>query len=109
MTENPTPVPLPAPPATLAPPAPPVSPASTVTESSAPRVPLKDRLFNLRAVIAVAAAGVIIGAGAGAGVTALAGQDGGSDRAGFGPGRMPDGGFQQIPGMQGGPGSTKSG
>ena len=99
MTENSTPEPEPMP--TTVPPAPPSDVPAAPAAPAAARVPLKHRLFNFRSVVAVAAAGVILGATAGAGVTAATHHDDHrrSDRAGFGPGQMPDGG--QVPGMPG--------
>jgi hypothetical protein len=86
-------------PAQAAPPSPP-------SASAAPaRTPLRDRLFRFRSVVAVAAAGVVVGGAAGAGITALT--DGHDSRPqvgrnGFGPGFR--GGFApgQGPGTSGG-------
>lgn len=91
-------------PAYAVPPPPPTTPAA------APRARLWDRVFRFRSVLAVAAAGVIVGGAAGAGLTAIAsGTDSGRPQMGhngFGPGQapgMPGGG---APGMPGGPGGA---
>lgn len=118
MSENPS---LPAPegddlapvdPAQAAPATPPTPPDDTGTPP-APR--LRDRVFRLRSVVAVAAAGVIVGGVAGAGLTAVA--DGHGDRRpelgrnGFGPGQAPgmSGGMPGMPGGQGFPGMPGGG
>lgn len=88
-------------PAQAAPPTPPSGPATP----AAPR--LRDRVFRLRAVLAVAAAGVIVGGMAGAGLTAVADGHGGGrsqpGRFGFRPGQAPGmpGGMPGMPGVPG--------
>jgi len=84
----------PADPEPVQPPPPPVPVAPPVE-----RTRLRDRLFGLRALIAVALAGVILGGLAGFGVHAATDGDGRMGR--FGPGG-PDGGF-------GGPGQMGPG
>jgi hypothetical protein len=85
--------PVPPPPAVDAPPA--------EAAVAPPRAAWRDRLYDFRAVIAVGAAGVILGSAVGAGVSAVVGGDDhqGFDRVGFGPGQMPMGG--QLPGQPG--------
>lgn len=69
---------------------------------------LRDRVFRLRSVLAVAAAGVIVGGAAGAGLTAVTIGNGDDrphfGRNGFGPGQAPgmSGGMPGVPGMPGG-------
>ena len=81
--------------------------------SDTERVRLRDRLFGLSALIAVAVAGVLIGGLAGFGIHAATDGDGRDGRMGrFGPGGGP--GFQGGPngggpgGFQGGPGSGQA-
>lgn len=97
-TSDPTPDPMPD--VTPVPP-----PAADTPPSGVPRAAWRDRVFHLRAVVAVGAAGIILGAAAGAGVSAIGGHDHHGrdlDRAGFGPGQLPQGG--QVPGQPGQPG-----
>lgn len=113
MSENQNPVPgSPADPAEPAAETAPLDPPAATAAPAAPlpaagpvptKVRWRERAFNLRAVLAVALAGLIVGAGAGVGTTLLA--TGGHDD---GPGRHwmdrrpgPGGGF---PGPGGGPG-----
>ncbi|GAB3868321.1 hypothetical protein GCM10028801_44080 [Nocardioides maradonensis] len=104
-TDDPAPVAAPAPPTPPSDPAPPAAPR------------LRDRVFRLRAVLAVAAAGVIVGGATGAGLTAVTGGhgDGRSQpgRLGFGSGQGPGmpGGMPGMPGVpgQGVPGQGFSG
>lgn len=97
---EPTQVPVHADEATL--PAAPATPA----ERAAAQTRLRDHLFGLRALIAVALAGVILGGLAGFGISAATGGDGRDGQMGrFGPGGGfrggPDGGFQGGPGQMG--------
>jgi translation initiation factor IF-2 len=85
------------------------APLTPPTGSPMPTPPrLKDRLFRFRSVVAVAAAGVIVGGAAGAGITAIS--DGHGDgrpqfgRSGFGPGHGPGMSGGRPPGMPGGQG-----
>jgi hypothetical protein len=67
---------------------------------------LRDRVFGLRSVVAVALAGVVLGGLGGFGVNAATDGDGRDGRMGrFGPG----GGFQDGPGGRGGPGGFPQG
>lgn len=85
-------------------PAVPEEPASNAADAAAPsaaaptRTPLRERTFRFRSVVAVAAAGLILGAGAGVGTALIAdGPDGhGGRHVSFD--RM------QPPGSEGGPG-----
>ena len=66
-----------------------------------PRTRLRDRVFGLRSLVAVAVAGVILGGLGGFGIHAATDGDDRDGRMGrFGPG----GGFQDGPGGRGGPG-----
>jgi hypothetical protein len=74
-------------------------------EPVAERTRLRDLVFGLRALVAVAVAGLILGGLAGFGINAATG-DGPDGRMGrFGPG----GGFQDGPGGRGGPGGFPQG
>ena len=67
---------------------------------------LRDRVFGLRSVVAVALAGVVLGGLGGFGIHAATDGDGRDGRMGrFGPG----GGFQDGPGGRGGPGGFPQG
>jgi hypothetical protein len=90
--------------APAAPPTPTPPPPPPPDAGAAGRTPLKDRVYGFRAVLAVAAAGVILGATAGTGITALAGHDDhhhGFDPAGIVPGRVPEGPGRGGPEMPG--------
>ena len=86
-------------PAAASGPPPPSPPPAAV---AAPRTRLRDRLFTFRSTLAVALAGVIIGAGAGTAITAVVADDGGQhgrhERLGD---RGPRGGFGRMPGPGG--------
>jgi hypothetical protein len=87
----------------------PVAPVEppTAAERAAAQTRLRDHLFGLRALVAVAVAGVLLGGLAGFGINAATGGDGRDGRMGrFGPG----GGFRDGPGgFQGGPGQMMPG
>ena len=101
--DNTEPVDSAEPTAAASPPAEPDEPAEPV---GAPKPRWRDRVFRMRAVAAVAVAGVILGATAGAVTTALvsdSGDRGDHHRIGqqFGPGMpmmIPPGGRQRFPG-----------
>ena len=108
---------------TAAQPDPPQEPPSRPTEPTepaplpeaaavpaAPRTRLRDLVFGLRSLVAVALAGVVLGGLAGFGIHAATDGDGRDGRmgrfgpgAGFGGGPGGPGGFPQGPGGQGGP------
>ena len=81
-------------------------PVPSPQERAAVQTRLRDHLFGLRSVVAVALAGVVLGGLAGFGIHAATDGDGGDGRMGrFGPG----GGFQNGPGGRGGPGGFPQG
>lgn len=95
-----------------APPTPPLPPAAAVPP--APQRSWRDRVYGVRSVAAVALAGLVIGAGAGTGITLLAqdddhpGQVGRFERMGVpGDGQLPDDGDGRRGGF-GGPGNATS-
>ena len=82
----------------------PVSHRTRRRRAAGPR--LRDRVFGLRSVVAVALAGVVLGGLGGFGIHAATDGDGRDGRMGrFGPG----GGFQDGPGGRGGPGGFPPG
>lgn len=101
-TPEPTPDPTPDPAPDLAaqPSTPPPPPPASEPAAAVPKQRWRDRAFTLRSLLAVGVAGVVLGAGAGAGTALVAGHDDGPDRAGRpewrqGPadGRFPGGGM----------------
>jgi hypothetical protein len=98
-TPTPEPAPDPAPDLAAQPTTPPPPPLAS-EPAAVPKQRWRDRAFTLRSLLAVGVAGVVLGAGAGAGTALVAGHDDGPDRAGRpewrqGPadGRFPGGGM----------------
>lgn len=71
----------------------------------AERTRLRDLVFGLKALVAVALAGLILGGLAGFGINAATGDERDGRMGRFGPG----GGFQEGPGGRGGPGGFPQG
>ncbi|GAA4801766.1 hypothetical protein ACFQ0K_13390 [Nocardioides caeni] len=90
-------------------PAAPEDPATPQPTQTAPRIPLRERSFRLRSLVAVGLAGLLLGAGAGVGTALVVdGHDRHDGRQGWNERRQPpgrDGG----PGQDGGRGGERSG
>ncbi|MFB9763620.1 hypothetical protein ACFFOS_04410 [Nocardioides kongjuensis] len=99
--DDPTPDPTPAPepvPATADVQRPPDVPPAPPAPAPVLKTRWRDRAFNLRAMVAVGLAGLVLGAGAGAGTALVAGHDDGPD---FRHQRIGGPGEREFPGWDG--------